>query len=321
MGVDWKTERPLEYRVVEGDTLWSIAGRFLNRPWEWPEVWRGNSQIGDPDRIYPGDVIVLDTRLGAPVLRLQGAVEERLSPRIRVTPLAPPVPVVPLKTIGPFLTRPQVIDAEALEKLPYVVELSEEHVLGGPGDRLYVRSIHAPEIRDYSIIRPGREYIDPDTRAVLGREAIYIGEGYLEATGDPSQVLMTRAEKEARAGDRLTPTPRIVVGSDFKPHAARKGLAGRIISVIDGVTQIGQFSVVALNRGRMDGVETGHVFEIWQKGPEIRDTVISRSGDSVAGPERRAGVLMVFLTYNRVSFALVMNAERFIHVQDIVRAP
>ena len=321
LGVEWRPERPDAYRVVEGDTLWSIAGRFLKRPWEWPEVWRGNSQIGDPDRIYPGDVIVLDSRLGAPVLRLQGAAEERLSPRIRVTPLAEPVPVIPLKTIGPFLTRPQVIEAEALERLPYVVELAEEHVMGGPGDTLLVRSIVTLNPRNYSIIRPGREYVDPDTRAVLGREAIHIGEGYLESAGDPATVLMTRAEKEVRAGDRLIPTPRIVLEADFRPHAGRKGLSGRIISVIDGVTQIGQYSVVALNRGHLDGVEAGQVFEIWQQGPEIRDTVHSYFGESLMGLEQRAGLLMVFLVYNRVSFALVMSAERFIHVQDSVRTP
>jgi len=319
--VEWNQEPPDAYRVVEGDTLWSIAGRFLKRPWEWPEVWRGNSQIGDPDRIYPGDVIILDRRFGAPVLRLRDAAEVRLSPRIRVTPLAEPVPVIPLKTIGPFLTRPQVIEAEALELLPYVVELAEEHVMGGPGDRLFVRSILAQEPRNYSIIRPGREYIDPETRAVLGREAVYIGEGYLESPGDPSSVLMIRAEKEVRAGDRLIPTPRIVLESDFKPRVGRKGLKGKIISVLDGVTQIGQYSVVALNRGHLEGIEAGHVFEIWQKGPAIRDTVISRSGDSLIGPEQRAGLLMVFLVYNRVSFALVMSAERFIHVQDSVRTP
>lgn len=321
LAAEWREDRPESYRVVEGDSLWSIAGRFLKKPWEWPEIWRGNSQIQNPDQIYPGDLIVLDSAAGQPYLRLEGVQSDRLSPRIRVTPLAKPVPLIPLKAISPFLTRPRVIDADDIDRLPYVVGLAEEHVIGGPGDRLFVRSIHKSTPVDYSFFRPGTEYRDPDTDALLGHEAIYIAEGTLEQTGDPATITLTRAEKEARPGDRLMPTHRIEIGAGYLPHAPHKGLTGHIIGVMDGVSQIGQFSVVALDRGSLDGVEVGHVFEIWQKGSEIRDTIKPSFGQTLIGPEQKAGELMVFLKHRRVSFALVMSAERFIHVLDVIRSP
>lgn len=322
LAAEWNPERPEYYRVVEGDTLWSIAGRFLNRPWDWPEVWRGNAQIQNPNLIYPGDVIVLESRGGTgSYLRLEAGSTYRLSPRIRVTPLDAAIPIVPLKVISPFLTRPQVVELEDLESLPYVVDLAEEHVLGSPGDRLYVRSIMQTAPVDYTVFRPGAVYRDPDTDQALGHEAIFIAEAHLEQTGDPATLALIRAEKEVRAGDRLLPTRRIELGAGYFPHPPRKNLSGHIIGVMDGVSQIGQFSVVALDRGQADGVEVGHVFEVWQKGPLIRDTVGLRFGEKLAGPEQEAGLLMVFLTFRRVSYGLVMKAERFIHILDVIRAP
>ena len=319
--VEWREDRPETYQVLDGDTLWSIAGRFLKNPWEWPEVWRENSQIQNPNLIYPGDLIVLESRGAQPYLRLGGVESDRLSPRIRVTPLAEPVPVIPLKAISPFLTRPRVIEADDIDRLPYVVGLAEEHVIGGPGDRLFVRSIQTPIPVDYSLFRPGVEYRDPETDAILGHEAVFIAEGTLEQTGDPASVMVTRAEKEVRPGDRLMPARRVELGAGYVPHVPRKQIQGHIIGVMGGVSQIGQFSVVAIDRGSMNGIEVGHVFEIWQKGPEIRDLIRPSFGNQVLGPEQKAGELMVFLTHRRVSFALVMNAERFIHVLDVIQSP
>lgn len=322
LAAEWNPGHPDHYQVVEGDTLWSVAGRFLNRPWEWPEVWRGNPQIQNPNLIYPGDVIVFEAQGGRqPYLRLDAGVEDRRGPRIRATPLEAAIPVIPLKAVSPFLTHPRVIEVGTLESLPYVVDLAEEHVLGGPGDRVYVRALYKSSPVDYTVFRPGDVYRDPDTHAVLGHEAVFIAEGYLEQTGDPATLMLTRAEKETRPGDRLLPTGTVGIGDGYIPRPAPKGVVGHIIGVMDGVTQIGQFSVVALDRGSANRVEIGHVFEIWQKGAAIRDTVGPRFGEKIVGPEQKAGVLMVFLAYRRVSFGLVMKAERFIHVLDTIRAP
>ena len=208
-----------------------------------------------------------------------------------------------------------------LEWQPYVVDLAEEHVVGSPGGLAYVRSIQKFSPADYIVYRPGAVYRDGDSGKTLGQEAIFIATATLRQPGDPATVMVNRSEKEVRPGDRLMPAGREEIGSGYAPHSPKSGMAGRIISVMDGVTQIGQFSVVALDRGRLDGVERGHVLEIWQKGESIRDTVNSRFDEILIGPEQKAGVLMVFQIFDRVSFALVMKAERFIHVLDLVKSP
>ena len=317
--VEWQPGRPEHYRVTEGDTLWSIAGRFLRHPWEWSEVWRGNPDIHDPNRIYPGDVIVFEHRGGHPHLRLAGQGTERLSPEIRVTPLGEPIPVVPSRAISPFLSRPRVIEDDPSESAPYVVGLAEEHVLGGPGDTLYVRAIDAWTPSDFTVLRPGAAYRDPDTGATLGYEAIYIADVRLSALGDPASVVVMQAEKEARIGDRLLPMQPIKLSQDFVLQRPRPGLNGHILGVLDGVSQIGQYSVVSIDRGRQEGVRVGDVFEIWQQGEVLRDVVNPRFGEKVVGAEQQAGVLMVFSVYRQVSYGLVMEARRFIHVLDRVR--
>lgn len=319
--VELRSSAPVRYTVVEGDTLWDIAARFLDKPWDWSTVWRKNPAIADPDRIYPGDVIVLDQTGATPRLSIGKPSDTRLQPGIRVIQLSSAIPVIPARLIRPFLTHPRVVDEDDLSVQPYVVELAEEHVLGAVGGEAYVRSITETNPVNYIIYRPGSEYQDGETGEPLGTEALFIAEATLRQTGDPATLVIGNAEKEVRTGDRLMPAGPELIGFGFSPHPPRADLSGHIIGVLDGVTQIGQFSVVSLDRGQADGVEVGHVFEIWQKGQSIRDTVRMGFGDTLTGPEQKAGVLMVFQIFQRVSFALVMKAERFIHVQDRVRAP
>jgi hypothetical protein len=319
--------RPDRYTVVEGDTLWSIAGRFLNNPWQWPEIWRDNPQIRNPDRIdpgdvlYPGDVVVLENGQGRPHLRVETPSELRLSPQVRHTPLTAAIPAIPMTVIGPFLTRPRVLGADEFERQPYVVALADEHIVGGAGNRIYVRSIAPGNSNAYTVFRAGPPYQDAETGAILGYESVYIADTQLEQTGDPATLLLTRSEKEVRIGDRLLPFESEPVRLAFEPHAPKAGIRGHIIGVLGGVTQIGQYSVVALDKGTVDGIEAGHVLEIWQQGPTVRDIVRTGFNETIVMPDQRAGVLMVFRTFERVSYALVMNATRFVHVLDTVQTP
>ncbi len=318
--VELHPQHPRQYRVVEGDTLWGIAGRFLRRPWEWPLIWHENRRITQPDTLYPGDLILLEEVGGQPYLRLQTD-SDSLEPRVRVTPLENPIPVIPTEVIRPFLSHPRVVSSDALERLPYVVDLAEEHVMGGPGNRALVRAIPTAKPLDYVIFRAGDRYQDAETGESLGQEALFVAEAVLEQPGDPATLRLTRAEKEVRSGDTVMPARSEEIGHGYSLQPAKPGMKGHIIGVMDGVSQIGQFSIVALDRGQVNGVMAGQVFDIWQQGSTLRDSVKPGFGHSLSGPEQHAGLLMVFLPYERVSFALVMKAEQFIHVQDIIRAP
>jgi hypothetical protein len=311
---------PERYTVVKGDTLWDISSMFLRDPWFWPEVWYLNPQIANPHLIYPGDEIVLTYRDdGRPVLQL-GKRRGGLSPRIRATPLDQAIPTIPIDAIAPFLTRPYVVDEKELEKAPYIVHFLDDHIIGGAGVSYYARSIMEEQPTQYAVVRPEKPYKDPDTDEILGYEALYVGNSELQRTGDPAKLLLTSSEMEAIIGDRLIKEMADEPLVDFQPRAPDNPIEGRIISVLNGVSQIGQYHVVVLNKGANVGLEPGHVLRILQGGNEIRDIIIGR-GETVTLPLEEAGHLMVFRTFEKVSFALIMDATKPLHVLDWVRSP
>ncbi|MES9856970.1 MAG: LysM peptidoglycan-binding domain-containing protein [Sedimenticola sp.] len=312
---------PDHYTVVKGDTLWDISGHFLRDPWRWPDVWHVNPQVKNPHLIYPGDVITLSYVNGQPRLSLQRGSVVKLSPRVRSTPLDDAIPAIPIDAIHQFLSRPYVMDREAMESAPYVLAFDDEHVMGSKGIKAYVRAIHSDDNTSFDLIRPGGPYKDADSGEILGYEARYVGNGDLTRSGDPATVVLRSTELETLAGDRLIPTSEDIPMDAFHPKAPEEQVKGSIIAVMGGVSQVGQHQVVVLDRGARDGLEPGTVLAIDQRGRTIRDNISADPKDRVTLPDERAGTLMVFRTFDRVSFALVMAASRTIHVLDRVRNP
>lgn len=322
--VNLNPAHPERHTVVKGDTLWDISALFLRDPWLWPEVWYVNPQIENPHLIYPGDEIVLTYKDGRPLLTLQrgptGSQHGKLTPSIRATPLEGAIPTIPIDAIAPFLTDPYVMEENELDQAPYVVHFLDDHILGGAGISFYARSIEEQQPSRYSIVRPGKPYIDPDTEEILGYQATFVGNADLQRTGDPAKLLILKSEREAVIGDRLIKSREEQPLVNFQPAVPDIDLEGRIISVLNGVSQIGQYNVVVLNRGDRDGLKPGHVLEILQGGHAIRDIVAGR-GATVTLPLEESGHLMIFRTFERLSFALVMDATKPLHVMDWVRPP
>ena len=314
---------PDRYVVVKGDTLWDISARFLRDPWLWPEVWYVNPQIENPHLIYPGDIISLVYVDGQPQLRLQrgGRPTIKLSPRVRAERIDQAIPTIPIDAIKQFLTRPLVVEKDELANAPYIVESADEHLITGAGDRIYVRGIDGEDYRSYNVVRPGDAYVDPDTGEVLGYEALFLADAQVQRFGDPATLKVVRSEREAGIGDRLVPVLNEEIHTTFYPRAPEGSVDGRIISVVDGVSQIGQYAVVTINRGKREGLEPGHVLRVWQAGETIIDQVSARKNDKVTLPDEEAGLLLVFRSFDKVSFGLVMEATRPIHVLDKVTNP
>lgn len=316
-------QHPQQYVVVEGDTLWDIAARFLRDPWLWPETWYNNPQIANPHLIYPGDVISLTYVNGEPrlVLERSGRPTVKLSPQARVVALDNAIPTIPMDAIRQFLSQTRIVTDEELAQAPYMVESAEEHLVTSADNRIYVRGVNSSDRIRFGVFRPGDVYRSPRFEEPLGREAIYIGEAHAQQFGDPSTFALTSTAREALIGDRLFPIEQEDLIPHFIPHAPQRSVEGRIISVLDGVTQIGQHQVVVVDLGTRDRMERGHVLAIHQAGQAIPDTVGDRLSATVKLPDERAGVLMIFRTFERVSYALVMNTTRPVHVLDIVRNP
>jgi len=313
---------PDRHVVVKGDTLWDISAQFLDSPWLWPEIWYVNPQVDNPHLIYPGDIINLVYVDGAPQLRVQrGKGTYKLSPQARAERLDKAIPTIPIDAIQQFLTQPLVVDQDTLENAAYVVSSADEHLIVGAGDRVYVRNLRNDEGDRFHLFRPGDAYTDPHSGEVLGYEALYLGDGAAEKFGDPSTMELIRTTREINIGDRVMPMTQEDVYAYFTPHAPADDTEGTIISVVDGVSQIGQYQVVVINRGTREGVDVGSVFEIYQAGEKIFDQVSKERNASVKLPDEKAGLLMVFRTFDKVSFALIMKASSALHVGDHVRTP
>ncbi len=309
---------PNEYVVQVGDTLWDIAATFLHDPWFWPEIWYVNPEIENPHLIYPGDVLGLVTIDGSERVTTVRGSAYRLTPQARITPLTEAVTSIPYESISAFLTTGIVLERKQARRLPYLVATRGGLLMAAAGNEIYVRGLKNEVLGTrFSIIHIGDPLIDPDDHRHVGYQGIYVGKGTLRRNGDPATIALTDTTREARKGDRL-----IVESTDlnlnFFPKAPNSTINGRIISVIGGVTQIGQYHVVVINRGGRNGLAVGDVLSVFQSGQVVPDEV---RGGRVRLPDEDAGTIMVFKVYDRISYALIMEATQAIHIHDAIRNP
>lgn len=320
-----RLDHPDEYTVVKGDTLWDISETFLKSPWLWPEIWHVNPQIANPHLIYPGDVISLIYVDGKPRLVLErgdGSRTVKLTPTVRVEPLDTVIPAIPLGAISAFLKRSRVVDADTLARASYVISGHEGRIITGGGDKLYARDYQDGGVSLYSsygVYRPGDPYVDPDTGEVLGIEALEVGLGkIIEKQDEVSIMRLASSEEEIRLRDRLLPTEVVDVVPTFFPSAPKSEPDAKIISVLGGVGQVGQFDVVAINRGERDEIEVGNVMAIYHRSGAVKDRI---RNDIVDLPPERGGLLMVFRVFEKMSYGLVLKAQRPLAVFDELRSP
>ena len=310
---------PDRYVVVKGDTLWDISAHFLRDPWFWPNIWQANPQIENPHLIYPGDVIRLVYVDGKPRLVVdRGRPLVKMSPQGRISSLQKAIPTISLDIIHPFLTKPRIVGKDELDNAAYMIQSDEEHLIAATGNRIYVRGIKDESVQRYVVARKGATYTDPETNEVLGYEATYVGDAVLQIHGDPSTLKLLKSNREVLIGDRLLPAGDETQEAFFHPNSPKEQVEGQILAVIGGVNQIGTHQVVVINRGSREGLVAGNVLAIYQTGSTINDRI---SNKTVKLPDEKAGLMMVFRTFEKLSYALVMRANRNMHVLDTVRNP
>lgn len=300
-----RSDNPGNYTVELGDTLWHISERFLSRPWLWPEIWHVNPQIENPHLIYPGDQISLTYVDGRPQLQLIRASSKS----------GGPISNFPLDGLKQFLIEPKVVTGAELESAPYIVSTEDDRLIASIGNHIYVRG-DISEGR-YSIYRPGDALIDPDTKTVLGHEAIHVSKASVIKAGDPSKLVITRNIRETLVGDRLMSSSESL-SLDFQPRMADIGKTGKIISLFDAISRAGQNQVVVLNLGTQDGMQAGDVLSVIGNDRMVRDVVSGKKNDWVNIEGEKAGVVMVFRAFDRVSYALIMTSKRTINLYDRV---
>ena len=340
---------PEVYVVKRGDTLWAISGLYLRKPWRWPELWGMNMQsIANPHLIFPGQTLYLDRTGGYARLRSgmpRQPEDVRISPRTRSDSLADTaLPTLQPHLIEPFLVEPQVVDADTLEKAPRIVATVDDRVLMAAGDRVYARGdmtkpleMAPGEPRYFGIYRNAVALKDPVTGEILGYEAQFVGKGELvrgESLEDtpnakggftseyvPATVDILSTREEVRANDRLLPTPARGFLS-YVPRAPEQPVSARVVSIYGGsaFANAAQNQVVAINLGRQDGIESGHVLQLLTGGQRIKDTT-DEAKSMIKLPSEKNGMAMVFRTFDRVSYALILSVRNQVRVGDTLVNP
>ena len=345
---------PDQHTVQRGDTLWAISGLFLKSPWRWPELWGMNLEaIKNPHLIYPGQILYLEKKDGRAVLSSKQTLAEsadsaamaalgtvRLSPRVRSEGLpSDALPTLNAHTLEPFLAGPVLVDENGLRTAPRIVATKDGRVLLSRGDRAYARSQGDAALTDepakaqktFQLFRDAKALLDPLSGEVLGFEAPYVGKAVLvrsestvhATTSDgktqtdlvPATIDIVAAKEEIRVGDRLLPEPERGYQS-YVPRAPGTPVDARIVSIYGNAVAIaGQNQVVTLNRGTRDGMAVGHVLAILKGGKRVIDPT-DPARVEIKLPDERNGLLMVFRTYEKLSYGLILEITDGVKVGD-----
>jgi hypothetical protein len=325
---------PKSYVVKRGDTLWGIATMFLRDPWLWPEVWYINPQVANPHLIYPGDTLALAYGAdGRPQIRLEQGGAARLDPRLRTEGMDGAIPTIPYQSIAAFLSRPSILTPDQVKNAPYVIAFRDDHEVAGSGNEIYVKNLNAIDHARYSVVHIGDPLRDPDDGKVVGYQGVYTATALVSKPGDVTKAVLIDTARETLRGDKVMSADNDVP-LNFIPSAPRTKVNGRIIAVVDGTDLIGQYQIVAINRGIRDGVANGTVLAVDRAGSVVKDVYAHGAsftrknqdlGTSFAKkvklPDERTGTMLVFRAYDRVSFGLILGATDTLALQDVVHNP
>ncbi len=369
LAVELKPDHPESYTVKRGDTLWDISAKFLNTPWNWPEIWHANPQVQNPHLIYPGDVLSLIYIDGKPFL-----VASTGGPQIRREMADEAIRAIPLSSIRQFLDRPRLLTEAEWKAAPYIVGMEENRLLGVNNQLAYVRQMNAPVGTKFAVARPTVVYrdvpkdypwqknnrerrVDPwknessktiggglqwlwhdwlyeKNTTILGYELLEVGTAELVSTGDPATAYVRYVDQEIRRGDMLLPIINKPFDYEFIPHPPKSVPENmRVLAFTDAAFAAGTMQVVVLSRGAQDGVENGQSYSIFSPGETIRDEVrygrensdlrtVFRPGKAmVTLPDEFVGHVMIFRTFENVSYGLLMDGIKPVHLGDALRMP
>lgn len=335
--ITYEPEYPQTYIVQKGDTLWDISSVFLRDPWHWPEIWFKNPQVENPHLIYPGDelaIIYIGGERRVQIVRrgedgqilsiggTSGMKVVKLSPRVRTHAIDASIPSIPIDSIRHLLSRPLIIEKEELDNSAYVISSVDAHLINSVNDRLYVRKLDTNSGNGrYQIFRPNKPLYDPTTDELLGYEAIYVGETKLLLGGDPATVQVTKSVREILRNDRVLPIDNTNFERDFFPKPPGTQVRGEVLSLLDAISMLGQYQTLAINLGSRDGIETGNLLVVKRVGAVIPDFEEEDPTFKVKLPNERIGLVMIIRSFEKMSYALVMEASRPIIVTDYVESP
>ena len=340
MSVPLAPNAPDTYVVKKGDTLWDIAGVFLRYPWYWPEIWYVNPQVQNPHWIYPGDVLRLIYVDGKPRITVGTAGEVRLSPQVRTDPLSQAIRTIPYDILMNFVRHPSLLTRKQVDEGPYVVGFRGRHIVGSSTNEIYVKGLgNPPAGTEYTIVHVGNdlrsELRDPDDGDLLGYLGIYAATVRVITTTDSkhedplTHVTVLNGGREIAQGDKVFPAG-AKFGDDLVMSAPKDlKLNGQVLAVVDGLAVAGKYQVLAINRGKRDGLVPGNVVAIFARGVEVADyfsrgrdwTTFTANYDMVKLPDERSGTLLLFTVTERMSYGIIVESRQPVRIGDFIKHP
>ncbi len=322
---------PKSYIVKRGDTLWGISGKFLSNPWRWRAIWKNNPQISNPHLIYPGDRITQtwsNGKMGLSIDRADGSGREvysaesryvRLQPKIRYSTLNP-IPIVSQEMLEQFADKPNIISEEALNESGYILGNADDLLVYTTDTRAYARGLekYSPGKR-ISIYRTGDMLLDPVTKENLGRESTLVGTAVIEESGKTSVIRIDDSYREVLRGDRLLLSTLDSDLSQLETTIPSHDFEGKVIAAFDGFSRMGENQVISINLGKRDNMSPGNVLAVRGAHKPIYDKFnrdAKQKPEWVEVPDRENGVVMIFRTFEKMSYALIMNSDRPIRKFD-----
>lgn len=327
-----KADAPNRYIVKKGDTLWDISGRYLDSPWRWKEIWATNKQIKNPNLIYPNDVLILCVIQGKTLVGVDtgegcAGVEKQVlgaavNTAVTVTSTANSIPPIPWSAIQHWLDKTIIVNPNDFETTPYILASKNRNLITAAGDKVYAKGVPLLVGQRYGIYRKGEPYVEPKTQQLIGLEVTQVATGLVTdvaANGVTSLELLDSYGKEVREGDRVFVELDNAIPPVFYPKPASVNRGGMIVRVLDSISSAARGSVVAVNLGQKQGAQPGDVLTVYQKGPLVRDTMDNDT--PVRLPSERSGMVMVFNTFDDISYAYVLDSELPLNVGDQLLPP
>jgi hypothetical protein len=277
------------------------------------------------------------------------------------------IPPVEWEAIEHFITNARVLLPDTFSDLPYVVANESDRQMATENDLTYVRGIDGRIGEEYAIVRMRHIYYDdkgvmkrgkhhkypthlrhnqeyPDNiwdatlswrsknPPVLGYEFWDIAVGRLVKKGDPATLEIQVGRTEVKQGDFVLPLDDHVYEPTLIPHAMSPVPDGmEVVALTQTTYGSGHYQIVAINGGKNQGVEPGHVFSAFRPGKRIQDEVkyptgswaanMSISGDKVDLPEQFSAHILVFRVFDEVSYAMIMDGDRPVRERDILKHP
>lgn len=311
------------YTVKRGDSLWTVAEYFLENPSRWPELWQANPHFHNPHLIYPGDVISLTYINGKPKLRVSNSSETKrtikLSPKIRSAKISQAIPAIPLNTINKFLKEDRIVSlATELSRAPYIFAIANNRIAASNGDKVYARGHIYNENAQHEIIRRGEKIKDPRTGQLLGIIGYKVADAkLLEFNKGIASIEVVGATMAVKKGDRLLIKESFAPVTTFYPKPPVESVVGRVLAVVNGGKKAGKHDTVIVDLGHRQSMQPGDILVV-KEPSKARDPVAEKS---LRLPPRDVGMVMIYRSFDSLSYGIVMSAKEELQVGDYLTNP